>query len=511
MACGAPLRGLCEETTCPVCLEYYANPVTTHCGHSFCRGCVAPLCGGPRGTFNCPQCRASVSPKSLRPNRHLANIVEIAKSLQTGGGGGGGRGGEKWPACQRHQEPFKLFCRDDEAPICVVCDRSTEHRGHCVVPIDEVAQEYQDKIKAHVKFLKDERKNLEDQTLARQQRVQGYLNQLETEREAVASFFEEMQTFLEEKKHICLGQLGGLEKEIKKGEEENLTEVAAEISQLNERIAEMEKKCQLPASEYLQDIRNTLSRYKKNLPAHGLDLSPQFEESVRSYFEQISDLREAMKDSQESLEQALKTASWEHSLFMDSLKQGMNQVSVTLDPITAHPRLFVSENLKALRWDRIPQDLPYRPERFKKQPCVLGQEKFTSGKHCWELEILEGEAVGKDLGGEAAWAVGIARDSVKRKEYFNLHPDEGIWAVGKACEDISVPCQVSAFTAEPMTLVLKNEPKKIRVSLDCETGQVDFHDADTDDLIFFFSSASFFGHQIRPFFYTRGWEFNLKC
>ncbi|KAH0630456.1 hypothetical protein JD844_013497 [Phrynosoma platyrhinos] len=348
-----------------------------------------------------------------------------------------------------------------------------------------------EKIKAHLESLKAEREKLQDQKLARQQRMKDHLIQLETERQMMASFFEGLQKFVEEKKHFCLSQLGELKEEIKKGEKENLTKVSEDISQLSQRITALEKKCQQPASEYLQRSYEEFSR----------TLLPSAE----------AEMWACNGVKLESLEQALNTASWDHSLLMDSLKQGINQVNVTLDPITAHPRLFLSENLKVLRWDRVPQDLPYSPERFKKQPCVLGCEKFTSGRYCWKVEILDGETREEDLGGEPAWAVGIARDSVERKEYFNLNLDEGIWAVGKACEDLTVPCQISAFTIEPTTVILKKEPKRICVNLDYDAGQVDFLDADTDDLIFTFHSASFFGDQIRPFFYTRGWECNLKC
>ncbi|XP_042310836.1 zinc finger protein RFP-like [Sceloporus undulatus] len=500
----ASREALCQEATCPICLDLYTDPVATDCGHNFCRSCLLQLWGKRprRGGVPpcCPQCRARISQNSLRPNRPLANIVAIAKAWQEeeeeeGGGGGG---------CQQHQEPFKLFCQEDQAPICLVCDRATRHRGHRVLPIQEVAPEYKEKIKAHLESLKAEREKLQGQKLAGQQRMQDRLIQLETEKQMMTSFFEGLQKFIEEKKHFCLFQLGELEEEIKKGEEENLTKISEDISQLSQRITVLEKKCQQPASEYLQDIRNTLSRYKKNSVGICWTASPKLKRCSRIYFlRKTSDLREMPGTSSE-------TASGGPSLLIDSLKQGMNQVNVTLDPITAHPRLFVSENLKVLRWDRVPQDLPYSPERFRKQPCVLGCERFTSGRHCWEVEILDGETQEEDLGGEPAWAVGIARNSVERREYFNLNLDEGIWAVGKACEDLSVPCQMSAFTTEPTTVILKKEPKRICVNLDYDAGQVDFLDADTEDLIFTFHSASFFGDQMRPFFYTRGWQCNLK-
>lgn len=185
-------------------------------------------------------------------------------------------------------------------------------------------------------------------------------------------------------------------------------------------------------------------------------------------------------------------------------------VSVTLDPDTAHPRLFISEGLKLLRWDRVAQDLPYKPERFKREPCVLGREQFASGTHGWVVEILDGGTEG-DPSGEPAWAVGIARHSLKRKEHFSLSPSEGIWAIGKACEDLSSPYQISAFTGEPTTLILNQELKRIHVILSYDEGQVEFLDADSGESLFGFHSGSFDGEGIRPFFYTRGWECNLKC
>ncbi|CAM5171285.1 unnamed protein product, partial [Eretmochelys imbricata] len=44
--------------------------------------------------------------------------------------------------CKVHQEPFKLFCNQDQMLICVICRESRAHRTHSVVPTEEAAQAY---------------------------------------------------------------------------------------------------------------------------------------------------------------------------------------------------------------------------------------------------------------------------------------------------------------------------------------------------------------------------------
>ncbi|CAM4664538.1 unnamed protein product, partial [Caretta caretta] len=44
--------------------------------------------------------------------------------------------------CKVHQEPFKLFCNQDQMLICVICRESQAHRTHRVVPTEEAAQAY---------------------------------------------------------------------------------------------------------------------------------------------------------------------------------------------------------------------------------------------------------------------------------------------------------------------------------------------------------------------------------
>nr|XP_032661430.1 zinc finger protein RFP-like [Chelonoidis abingdonii] len=138
MAAENSVESLQEETTCPICLEYFTEPVILECGHNFCQACIAQCWEGSDTVASCPQCRETVQQRNLRPNRQLANVIEIAKrlSLQAAKGAGGHR------VCGEHQEALKLFCEDDQTPICVVCDRSRAHRTHTVVPIEEAAQEY---------------------------------------------------------------------------------------------------------------------------------------------------------------------------------------------------------------------------------------------------------------------------------------------------------------------------------------------------------------------------------
>lgn len=138
MAAGGLIKVLCEEATCSICLEYFKEPVTAECGHNFCQACITQCWGESRDTVpSCPQCREPVQQKTFKPNKQLARIVEQVRFLEERK-----RAEGKQSKCQLHQEPLKLFCRDDQALICLICERSKEHRDHSVVPAEEAAQEY---------------------------------------------------------------------------------------------------------------------------------------------------------------------------------------------------------------------------------------------------------------------------------------------------------------------------------------------------------------------------------
>nr|XP_055038065.1 butyrophilin subfamily 1 member A1-like [Misgurnus anguillicaudatus] len=99
-------------------------------------------------------------------------------------------------------------------------------------------------------------------------------------------------------------------------------------------------------------------------------------------------------------------------------------VNVTLDPDSAHPDLIVSDDGKQVRYE--PQSRTVKDgdqksnNKFDEELCVLGNEGFTSGCFYYEVEV-------KGLSG---WFVGVARESVKRKGWMWLNPENGYWMAG---------------------------------------------------------------------------------
>ncbi|XP_065271516.1 zinc finger protein RFP-like [Emys orbicularis] len=470
MAAENPVESLQEEATCPICMEHFTEPVTLECGHNFCRACISQCWEGSDTAASCPLCRETVQQRNLRPNRQLANMVEIAKRLSLQAAKGAGGGG----VCGEHQEALKLFCEEDQTPICVVCDRSRAHRAHTVIPIQEAAQEHKEKIQANLRTLREEREKLLGFKVTGEKRSQEYLKQTETERQKIVSEFQQLRQFLEEQERLLLAQLEKLDEETVKIQNENITKVSEEISRLSELISELEGKCQKPASEFLQDVRSTLSRCEKGKFQQPKEISPELKEQVSDFSQKTILLSETLRKFKETLPSALETQIGEHL--------GAHRlVNVTLDPDTAHPQLILSEDGKSVRYGDTRQQLPDNPERFDTRPCVLGCEGFTLGRHWWEVEV----------GGGGGWAVGVARESVWRKGWISLSPGGGIWAVQWVG-------QFRALTSPVTSLPLSRAPSRIRVSLDCDRGQVTFIDGGDEVPIFTFPPGSIPGERIRP-------------
>ncbi|XP_059570077.1 E3 ubiquitin-protein ligase TRIM15-like [Alligator mississippiensis] len=308
------------------------------------------------------------------------------------------------------------------------------------------------------------------------------------ERQKVVAAFERLRRFLEEQERLVLAKLGEVESRIEKSQGETVTQLSEEISHLTNRIRELEGKCQQAASDLLQDMRSTLSRCRKEQFQLPEGICSELETRLSMLSGQTLALQETLKKFQETLPSTLEKGK--------RVPEGSyTKATVTLDPDTANPHLVLSADRRSVRWTNKRQQLPDNPERFDVNQCVLGREGFTSGRHCWEVEVWQRD-----------WAVGVTRESVRRKGGIRFSPEEGIWAVQR-CGD-----QVWALTAPaPTPLSLRRAPRRVRVCLDCAGGQVSFLDADTKAPIFTFPPASFAGGRIRPWFSLWPWSELTLC
>ncbi|NXG92277.1 TRI27 protein, partial [Stercorarius parasiticus] len=467
-----PHGKLAERNSCSICLGYFQDPVSVHCSHNFCQPCIAHCWEGLEAHFSCPQCRQTALQKSFRPSRELAKIAEIARQLSQGGGGGGGGGREN--VCRQHQEVLKLFCKEDQQPICVVCDRSQAHRFHAVVPVEEAAQEYKEEIQARLQALKEEREKFLESRKTRV-RKSSCLEKTKNEGKKIVCEFEQLHQFLKDQERLLLTQLADLDRAITRVQEEAVAKVSEEMSHLDTLIWEMEGKFQQPASQFLQQSNIAHMRFPPRLLFYSLcscemmkfdppvEISSDLERRLEDFVQRNVLVRGTLRKCQDSL--------------MFKLQEPTN---VTLDPSTAHPNLHLSEDRKQARGQLRPKDLPDNPERFDFEPCVLGCEGFTSGRHFWEVEVGQG----------GVWALGVARASVKRKGPLSFTPKEGVWALEA----------YHSLTSPRANLRLNPLPRRIRVSLDYEGGRVAFFSTDDDVPILVYTRASFNRERVFPWF-----------
>ncbi|XP_078534897.1 E3 ubiquitin-protein ligase TRIM39-like isoform X2 [Lissotriton helveticus] len=157
---------------------------------------------------------------------------------------------------------------------------------------------------------------------------------------------------------------------------------------------------------------------------------------------------------------------------------------VTLDPDTANRDLALSEDERRVSSAKGPHSRPAdSPKRFTGCFCVLGREGFTSGRHYWEVQVLQ----------ENMLYVGVAQESVKRKVGITGSFGKGVWAVHR----MDNGCYW-ALTSHPSPLYPRQSPKKLGLYLDYEGGLLSLYNADTWELLYTFNDT--FTEQVHPFF-----------
>lgn len=510
-----------EQFYCPICLDVFTQPVSTPCGHNFCKSCIStywdniavcqcPVC---KETFtrrpdlkvntfiselasqftslqvmdaclwtaesrqvtsdasvpcdvcsdsqkeavkSCVECQTSYCDVHLEPHHRVAGLkrhtlVQPVASLQDS-------------VCKEHNKLLTLFCLEDDVLLCDGCARSSHHRGHSVVPMQEAFEEVkvQQMIQERVKKVKD---------------VKESLSQSERQsKEAIAESVQDLTELVSEIQKTQAELIRVIEEKQKSAAEQ-----AHEfISDLKREITELQKTASdLRELKQTQDqLRLFQSRTNTSVLPHITDLT-----GVRT---EVPHIRTCVRKSASNLQVLLNKLNAEIKRFSEDVDCASNEatlryvqqyeVNVALDPSTAHPLLILSDNGKRVRYAMgfFVGNQHLNPNTFSTHLAVLGQRGFSSSKFYFEVYV----------GRKTEWCLGVATASLQRSGEIPRRSDSGLWALS-FLED-----KFETFHS-PNVPVHVGKVERVGVFVDYDDGRISFYDVANATLIYSFTECRF--------------------
>ncbi|XP_023678027.2 E3 ubiquitin-protein ligase TRIM35-like [Paramormyrops kingsleyae] len=453
--------GLEEELTCPVCYEIYRDPVVLKCSHSFCKVCLQQY-WGEKGSRVCPVCRRRASMDGLLPNLALKNTCEAFLQDRAQRSAAASEA-----LCHIHNENLKLFCLDDQTPVCVVCQTSAKHEHHKLRPVQEAAEKHKEDLKSAMKSLQEKLRALNKVQQTWNRTAEHIKTQARHTERLIKGEFEKLHQFLKDEEAARISALREEEEQKSHMMMEKIEKITNEISSLTETIRALEQELGAEDVSFLLNYKETQRRAQC---------------PVRDPEEVSGALINVVKHLGN-----LSYRVWEKMLEKKEIKY----TPVILDPNTAGVRLTLSKDLTAVTWSNEILEYPNNSERFT-WPSVLGSEGFSSGKHCWDVDVGDG----------VTWRLGVVRESIKRKGHFSLFSEGDVWSIelrnGK----------YRAMTSPPALLSVVRKPQRIRVQLDWDRGELSLSDPSNNTPLYTFKHT--FTERLFPFFGTWDYRVPLK-
>ncbi|KAF7646184.1 hypothetical protein LDENG_00192050 [Lucifuga dentata] len=423
---------------------------------------------------SCLKCEASFCQTHLEPHRTVARLkshqlIDPVENLED-------------RICTKHDKPLELFCKTDQAYVCLIC-LVFDHKNHDFITVKE---EYEGK-KAELGTKEAE---IQQMTQQRRLKIQQIKQSAKLSREAAdvekadgVHVFTALKQFVEKIQAEFIKTIKEKQKSTEKDAEDLIKDLEQEISALMQKAAEVE---QLSRSEdhlhFLQSFPSIsnfpptkdwtkVRVHQRSYEGNGVKVVTQLKEKLRTEMEKME------------LQRVQQFA-----------------VDVILDPDTAHPELILSEDRKQVHHGDLRKNLPDNsrrfsdydvrknlpddPKRFSYCTCVLGEQSFSSGRFYYEVQVK----------GKTGWDLGVARESITRKGNITLKPEDGYWTIWLRNENEYFAC------ADPVVhLCLHSKPEKVGVFVDYEEGLVSFYDVDAAALIYSFTGCCF-TEKLLPYF-----------
>ncbi|XP_075880787.1 tripartite motif-containing protein 16-like protein [Nelusetta ayraudi] len=332
--------------SCAVCLDLLKDPVTTSCGHSYCRECLQHHWNveEEKRVYSCPQCRRTFRPRPvLEKNTMLAALMETLEKT--------GLQAEETTVRQRELEETRQKIQ-----------QSIQHREKDL----NMLQMKVESIKSSAeKATKDSKDIFTQMICLLEKRLAEVQQQVRSMQEAEVNRVKELQKKLEQE----MTELKRRDAELEK------ISHTLDHSQFLHKFSLLSALSPLPDStsmticplRYFEDVTAAVSQLRDEILRVLMGTPANNSQTVRN----VDVLLPELQPEPEPF------SRWE---FLRYSRQ------ITLDPNTVNKHLLLSKENRKARYTGKVQSYSDHPDRFTDYYQVLSKESLT-GRCYWEVEI----------------------------------------------------------------------------------------------------------------------------
>ncbi|CAL8377064.1 unnamed protein product [Gadus morhua 'NCC'] len=511
-----------ENFSCSICLDVFSSPVSTPCGHNFCRNCImkfwdeqvqykcpvcndnfhtrpdlrvnillselasqfrttvvrvkeqpfvessevpCDVCAGTqlKAVKSCLVCFVSYCQTHLEPHQRVTvlkkhRLVEPMDRLED-------------RMCKKHDRLLELFCKTEEVCVCQSCTEG-DHRSHPVVPLKEeyeVKMAQLGKIEAEVQQMIQERQNNIQEIKDRVKRSKADTDRVIADGvQVLTALMRCIEKWQDDLNEMVKERLKSTEKQA----EDLIIELEQEIEDLTNRSSEVKQ------LSHTKDHLHFLQAFRSLKDPPPTRDQTTVEVRPPSY---IGTLRRSLHQLKETLNMKMK------KLCDVELKRVQQyEVDVTVDPDTAHPMLILSEDGKQVQYGGELKKLRNNIKRFTYYACVLTRQSFSSGRFYFEVQVRD----------KTRWYLGVVRESINRKGWTTWTPETGYWILYYSKND-----GLAFYNNSAVRVPLRAKLQKVGVFVDYDEGLVSFYDVEARVHLYSATGCTF-REPLYPFFST---------
>lgn len=526
-----------DQLLCSICLDVFKEPVTTPCGHNYCKSCITDYWNSSKPT-RCPLCKKRFKQRpALKCNTSFRDMMEQLMSLSVSSSTEEQRArpGDvpcdiclppkhkalktcvmclssycplhlephhrvtslkrhqlidptsnlEHRICQKHNKMLELFCTSDQICVCSLCVQD-DHASHQCIPLERAFNEEKAPVEHGVAQLKmmenDKTRDINQILLHIEQNKKNRVADLDV----VSKGFDTLVDSLRRQRDALVQVIEQKYKDALKPHEDRVSDLKKRLTEIQQSRAVLEKLLQ--TDDHLQFL---LSKPEHPFLQQNEDQRTEFDpDEDISYSSTVKTALTLMESSlSEEMERLIHEVQYSEEEDIgivdavwispkDKLKmiQENYTVDLSLDPYTSYPLLSVFEDNKSLMY--LPSYAGIEPT-----PSSFFTRKFKNMPFVLSTTGFSSSRFYFEVELNAKkWVLGVVRENFNRQITFQrlLSPKDGAWIMSNM--DGTGLCHFGCSFANP---------QKIGVFVDYEKGEVSFYDVDAEVLVSSYRECEF--------------------